>query len=208
MKAKVVNLDADDVGEIELPDEIFGVEVRKDILARVVNWQLAKRRAGTHKVKGRSEVARSGKKVGRQKGSGGARHGSRRSNIFVGGGRVHGPVPRDHSHKLPKKVRRLGLKCALSAKAAEGQLIILDSATLDEPRTAPLAAKLARLGLKGALVIDGQTPDDNFQRAAANIVGIDVLPSQGANVYDILRRDTLVLTRAGVAALSERLAAS
>jgi large subunit ribosomal protein L4 len=208
MKAKVVNLDADDVGEIELPDEIFGVEVRKDILARVVNWQLAKRRAGTHKVKGRSEVARSGKKLGRQKGSGGARHGSRRSNIFVGGGRVHGPVPRDHSHKLPKKVRRLGLKCALSAKAAEGQLIILDSATLDEPRTAPLAAKLARLGLKGALVIDGQTPDDNFQRAAANIVGIDVLPSQGANVYDILRRDTLVLTRAGVAALSERLAAS
>lgn len=208
MKLKVVNLDAADAGEIELPDDIFAIEVRKDILARVVNWQLAKRRAGTHKVKGRSEIARTGKKLGRQKGGGGARHGSRRSNIFIGGGRAHGPVVRDHAHKLPKKVRRLGLMCALSAKAAEGQLIILENVALAEPRTAPLAAKLAKLGLKGALFIDGATPDDNFQRAAANLVGIDVLPSQGANVYDILRRDTLVLTRAGVAALSERLAAS
>ncbi|MEZ5666980.1 MAG: 50S ribosomal protein L4 [Alphaproteobacteria bacterium] len=206
MKLKVVNLDAAEAGDIDLPDEIFGVEVRRDILARVVNWQLAKRRAGTHKVKGRSEIARTGKKLGRQKGGGGARHGSRRSNIFIGGGRVHGPVVRDHSHKLPKKVRRLGLMCALSAKAAEGQLLVLDSIAMTEPRTAPLAAKLAKLGLKGALVIDGQTPDDNFQRAAANIPGIAVLPSQGANVYDILKRDTLVLTRAGVAALSERLA--
>ena len=206
MKLKVVNLDAADAGEIDLPDDIFAVDVRRDILARVVNWQLAKRRAGTHKVKGRSEIARTGKKFGRQKGGGGARHGSRRSNIFIGGGQTHGPVVRDHAHKLQKKVRRLGLMCALSARAAEGQLVILDNVMLDEPRTAVLAAKLAKLGLKGALIIDGATPDDNFQRAAANIVGIDVLPSQGANVYDILRRDTLVLTRAGVAALSERLA--
>ena len=206
MKLKVVNLDAVESGEIELPDAIFAVDVRQDILARVVNWQLAKRRAGTHKVKGRSEIARTGKKFGRQKGSGGARHGSRRSNIFVGGGVAHGPTPREHAHKLPKKVRALGLKCALSAKAAEGQIIVLDNAAVDEPRTAALAAKLEKLGLKRALVIDGATPDDNFQRAAANIVGIDVLPGQGANVYDILRRDTLVLTRAGVEALSERLA--
>lgn len=206
MKLKVVNLDAAETGDIDLPDDIFAVEVRKDILARVVNWQLAKRRAGTHKVKGRSEIARTGKRFGRQKGGGTARHGSRRSAIFIGGGQTHGPVPRDHGHKLPKKVRRLGLMCALSAKAAEGQLLILDTAALDEPRTAHLVAMLAKLGLKGALFIDGQTPDDNFQRAAANIVGVDVLPSQGANVYDILRRDTLVLTRAGVAALSERLA--
>jgi large subunit ribosomal protein L4 len=206
MKLKVVDLDAADVGEIDLPDDIFAVAVRRDILARVVNWQLAKRRAGTHKVKGRSEIARTGKRFGRQKGSGGARHGSRRSGIFVGGGQIHGPVPRDHAHKLPKKVRRLGLKCALSAKVAEGRLIVLENAALDEPRTGPLALRLAKLGLGHALFIDGATPDDNFQRAAANLVGIDVMPSQGANVYDILRRETLVLTRAGVAALTERLA--
>ncbi len=206
MKLKVITIDAGEAGDIDLADEVFGVDVRRDILARVVNWQLAKRRAGTHKTKGRSEISATGAKLFRQKGTGRARHGSRRVNIFRGGGRAHGPVPRDHSHKLPKKVRKLGLKCALSAKVADGTLIVLDAAKLDEPRTKGLVDRLGKLGWGRTLVIDGPTPDDNFQRAAANIPGVDVLPSQGANVYDILRRETLVLTRDGVAALTERLA--
>lgn len=205
MKAQVLNLDAEKVGDIDLADGVFGIEPRSDILHRIVNWQLAKRRAGTHAVKFRGEIARTGKKVGRQKGSGGARHGSRRSNIFVGGGRAFGPIPRDHGYKMPKKVRALGLKCALSAKQAAGQLIVLDEARLSEPKTKVLAEKLGKLAVKKALFIDGAEVDTNFSRALANIPNVDVLPSQGANVYDIIRREQLVLTKAAVEKLQERL---
>ena len=205
MKTDVLTLDAKKAGDIELDDAIFGVTARADILHRVVNWQLAKRRAGTHAVKFRSDIARTGKKFGRQKGGGGARHGDRRSNIFIGGGRAFGPIPRDHGFDLPKKVRKLGLKTALSAKAADGKLIIVDVAELKEGKTKELAAKLEKLGLASALFVDGVEVNENFKRAVSNIPNIDVLPSQGANVYDILRRDTLVLTKAAVAKLEERL---
>ncbi|WP_374765034.1 50S ribosomal protein L4 [Yunchengibacter salinarum] len=205
MKTKLLTLDASESGDIDLDDAIFGVTPRADILHRVVNWQLAKRRAGTHAVQFRSDVSRTGKKFGRQKGSGGARHGSRRSNIFVGGGRAFGPIPRDHGHKLPKKVRELGLKTALSAKQAEGKLIVLDSAELDSGKTKDLKVRLEKLGAINALIIDGAEVNDSFKRAAANLPTVDVLPSQGANVYDIIRRDTLVLTKAAVAKLQERL---
>ncbi len=172
---------------------------------RVVNWQLAKRRAGTHAVKFRSDIARTGKKFGRQKGGGGARHGSRRSNIFIGGGRAFGPIPRDHGHKLPKKVRALGMKSALSTKARDEKLVVLDEAVLTEAKTKALVAALAKLGITNALFIDADL-NENFVRAARNIPNIDVLPSVGANVYDIMRRDTLVLTKAAVEKLEERLA--
>jgi large subunit ribosomal protein L4 len=205
MKTDVLTLDAKKAGDIELDDAIFRVTARADILHRVVNWQLAKRRAGTHAVKFRSDIARTGKKFGRQKGGGGARHGDRRSNIFIGGGRAFGPIPRDHGFDLPKKVRKLGLKTALSAKAADGKLIIVDVAELKEGKTKELVAKLGKLGLANALFVDGVEVNENFKRAVANIPNIDVLPSQGANVYDILRRDTLVLTKAAVAKLEERL---
>lgn len=205
MKQQVLTLDAKKDGEIELNEAVFGVDVRADILHRVVNWQLAKRRAGTHAVKFRSDIARTGKKFGRQKGGGGARHGSRRSNIFVGGGRAFGPIPRDHGHDLPKKIRALGLKAALSSKAASEKLIIVDAADLKEGKTKVLKEKLGKLGLTSALVIDGAAVNENFLRAASNIPMIDVLPSQGANVYDILRRDVLVLTKAAVEKLEERL---
>ncbi|PIP96152.1 MAG: 50S ribosomal protein L4 [Rhodobacterales bacterium CG18_big_fil_WC_8_21_14_2_50_71_9] len=205
MKRDVITLDAAAAGEVELSDAVFGIEPRADILQRVVRWQLAKRQAGTHKTKGRSEVHYSTKKIVKQKGSGGARHGSRGAPIFRHGGTYKGPVPRSHAHDLQKKVRALGLKMALSAKAAEGSLIVLDHANLDAPRTKALADKLKALGWTKALVIDGAEVNQNFLLAARNIDGIDVLPSQGANVYDILKRDTLVLTRAGAAALEARL---
>lgn len=205
MKTDILTLGAEKAGDIELDEAIFGLEMRTDILHRVVNWQLAKRRAGTHAVKFRSDIARTGKKWGRQKGGGSARHGSRRSNIFVGGGRAFGPIPRDHAHKLPKKVRALGLKTALSAKQAGGDLIVVDTAALKDGKTKELKAALAKLGLDNALFIDGAAVDENFLRAARNIPNVDVLPTPGANVYDILRRHKLVLTKAAVDALGERL---
>lgn len=205
MKLAVKNLDNQDVGEIELSDDVFGVEIRKDILARVVNWQLAKRRAGTHKTKGISEISGTTKKPYRQKGTGNARQGSLRSPQFRGGATIFGPVVRSHAYDLQKKVRRLGLKTALSAKQNEGKLIILDEAALGEGKTKVLSAHLEKLGLRSALFIGGNEVDVNFARAARNIPLIDVLPQQGANVYDILRRDVLVLTRDAVAQLEARL---
>lgn len=205
MKTEVLTLDAKKAGDIDLDEAIFGVEARADILHRVVNWQLAKRRAGTHAVKFRSDIARTGKKWGRQKGGGSARHGSRRSNIFVGGGRAFGPIPRDHGHSLPKKIRSLGLKSALSSKQAGGDLIVIDTAELKDGKTKELKAVLDKLGLENALFIDGADVNENFARAARNIPGVDVLPTIGANVYDILRRQKLVLTKAAVEALGERL---
>jgi len=205
MKHDILTLDAKKAGDIDLDEAIFGVEARADILHRVVNWQLAKRRGGTHAVKFRSDVSRTSKKFGRQKGGGGARHGSRRSNIFIGGGRAFGPIPRDHGHKLPKKIRALGLKSALSSKAAGGDLIVIDTAELKDGKTKELKAALAKLDLTNALFIDGADVNENFLRAARNIPNVDVLPTAGANVYDILRRHKLVLTKAAVDALGERL---
>lgn len=205
MKTDVLTLDAKKAGDIDLDEAIFGVSARADILHRVVNWQLAKRRAGTHAVKFRSDIARTGARFGRQKGGGTARHGSRRSNIFVGGGRAFGPIPRDHGFSLPKKVRKLGLKSALSAKQADGKLIVVETAELKDGKTKELQAKLEKLGVSNALFVDGAEVNANFLRAAQNIPNVDVLPSQGANVYDILRRDTLVLTKAAVENLGERL---
>jgi large subunit ribosomal protein L4 len=206
MQAKVVNLAAEGVGEVELSDAVFGVEVRPDILHRVVLWQLAKRRAGTHDVKNRAEIARTGAKLYKQKGTGRARHGSRRANVFKGGGRSFGPTPRDHATDLPKKVRALGLRCALSAKAKEGKLLVLDDARATEPKTQVLAGQLAGLGIVSGLIVTGAEVERNFGLAARNLPLVDVLPSQGANVYDILRRDTLVLTTEAIRLLEERLA--
>ena len=205
MKLDVIKLDAGKAGSVDLSDEIFGLEPRADILHRVVRWQRAKAQAGTHKVKGRSEVSYSTKKIYRQKGTGGARHGDRGAPIFRHGGTYKGPTPRSHAHDLPKKFRALGLKHALSAKARAGELVVIDEASLPEAKTALLAKALKNLGWKRALVIDGAAVNENFARAAANIQDLDVLPSMGANVYDILRRDTLVLTKAGVEALEARL---
>jgi large subunit ribosomal protein L4 len=205
MKTDVVTLDAGQAGEVELDDAIFGLEPRADILHRVVRWQLAKRQAGTHKTKSRGETAYSTKKIYRQKGTGGARHGDRGVTQFRKGGTAKGPVPRSHAHDLPKKVRRLGLMHALSAKAREGRIVVLEKAELDEAKTRALRTGFDKLGLKKALIVDGAQVQDNFARAARNIPDVDVLPSQGANVYDILRRDTLVLTRAGLEALEARL---
>lgn len=205
MKTSVINLDNKSVGDIELADSVFGVEVRRDILARMVNYQLAKRRAGTHKTKGRGEVSGTTAKPFRQKGTGRSRRGSNREPKMRGGGIAHGPVVRDHAIELTKKVRQLALKCALSAKAGSGQLVVLDDAKCDEPRTKALATKLAGLNWGRALVIGGAELDRNFSLASRNIPTVAVLPSVGANVYDILKSDTLVLTRDAVAALEERL---
>ncbi len=205
MKCAVTTLDNKKAGEIDLDDGIFGLGPRPDLLARMVNWQLAKRRAGTHKVKGRSEISGTGQRIYRQKGTGRARHGPPKVSLFRGGGRAFGPVVRDHAHKLPKKVRKLALKSALSAKAADGKLVVLDQAKVDAPKTRELARKFGALGWSSALVIGGSTVDEAFVRAARNIPGVDVLPEQGANVYDILRRDTLVLTKDAVLALEARL---
>lgn len=205
MKAEVVTLDNKAAGDIELDEKVFGVDVRKDILSRMVNYQLAKRRAGTHKVKTRGEISGTTAKPFRQKGTGRARQGSARATQFRGGATVFGPVVREHGHKLPKKVRRMALRCALSAKQANGKLVVLDDMTLAEGKTKVLADKLEKLGVADALVVGGAEVDENFTRAAKNIALVDVLPIQGANVYDILRRDTLVLTREAVETLEARL---
>jgi large subunit ribosomal protein L4 len=205
MKCKVINLENKAAGEIDLADEVFGTEVRRDILARMVNWQLAKSRAGTHKVKTRGEIAASTHKMYRQKGTGRARHGAPSVTQFRGGATVFGPVVRDHSHKLQKKVRKLAMKSALSAKQAEGKLIVIDEAKLKAPKTKDLVGHLGKLGWADVLIVAGAEIDANFAKAASNIPHLDVLPSQGANVYDILRRDTLVLTKEAVENLEARL---
>ena len=205
MQVEVKTLTAGDAGAIELSDAVFGVEPRADILHRVVLWQLAKRRAGTHKVKTRGEVAGSTAKMGRQKGGGRARHGTKRSNIFRHGGRVHGPVVRSHEHDLPKKVRALGLKMALSAKAKDGKLVVIDELRMAEGKTRLLAQALGALGIDSALVVDSAELDQNFARASRNLPKVIAMPAVGANVYDILRHDRLVLSRAAVQALEERL---
>ena len=205
MKLDVQTLDAGKAGSIDLSDDVFGVaEIRGDILQRMVNYQLAKRRAGTHKTLSRGEVARTHSKMYRQKGTGNARHGSMNAPIFRGGGHAHNILPRDYSHDLPKKVRAMALKHALSAKAGAGDLIVIDTATLDEAKTSTLKAKLAKLGLDNALVIAGAEVDFNFALAARNIPNLDVLPSAGVNVYDILRRKKLVLTKDAVDAIHAR----
>jgi large subunit ribosomal protein L4 len=205
MKLDAIKLDAKKAGSVELSDEIFGLTPRADILHRMVRYQLAKRQAGTHKVKTRRETSYSTKKIYRQKGTGGARHGSRNAPIFRGGGVYKGPTPRSHAHDLTKKFRKLGLKHALSAKVAAGELVILDVADLKDAKTNVLAKTIKNLGWKRTLVIDGVEVNENFALAARNIDSVDVLPSMGANVYDILRRDTLVLTKAGLEALEARL---
>lgn len=204
MKTDAIKLDGAAAGSVDLDDEIFGLEPRADILHRVVRWQRAKQQQGTHKVKTRTETSYSTKKIYRQKGTGGARHGDRNAPIFRKGGIYKGPTPRSHAHDLPKKFRKLGLRHALSAKVKEGALVVLDEAAA-EGKTAALAKQVKSLGWKRALVIDGAEVNEGFARAAANIEGLDVLPSMGANVYDILRRDTLVITKAGVEALEARL---
>ena len=189
---------------IELDDAIFGLQPRQDLIARMVRYQLAKRRAGTHQAKGRADIWRTGKKLVKQKGSGGARHGSARAPQFRGGGKAHGPVSRDHAHDLPKKVRALALKHALSAKAKDGGIVIWADASLAEAKTKALRTNFSTIGLTSALIVDGAEPETNFALAARNIPNIDVLPIQGINVYDILRREKLVLTRAAVEALEAR----
>jgi large subunit ribosomal protein L4 len=205
MKLSVRDLDNKEVGDIELADAVFGLPVRGDILARVVAWQLAKRRAGTHKTKGVSEISGTSKKPYRQKGTGRARQGSLRSPQFRGGAVIFGPVVRSHAFDLQKKVRRLGLKTALSAKQAEGKLVVIDAAKLDQAKTKALRLQFAALGWESVLIIDGAAVDEGFARAARNLPRVDVLPQQGANVYDILRRDTLVLTRDAAQQLEARL---
>ena len=206
MKLDVLKLDGGKGGSIELSDEIFGIsEIRADILQRCVTWQLAKRRAGTHKIQVRNEVSRTSKKMYKQKGTGGARHGSRRAAQFVGGAKAHGPVVRSHAIDLPKKVRAMGLRHALSSKAKDGALVVLDEAKLDAFKTAALRARFDKLGLKNALIITGVEVDNAFMLAARNIPNVDVLPNAGLNVYDVLRRHTLVLTRDAVEAIQARL---
>jgi large subunit ribosomal protein L4 len=207
MKLDVIKLDGAKAGSVDLDDAIFGIsDIRGDILQRMITWQLAKRRAGTHKIQVRNEVSRTGKKMYRQKGTGGARHGSRRAAQFVGGAKAHGPVVRSHAFDLPKKFRALALRHALSSKAKDGSLVVLDNVTLTEPKTAALRATLGNLGLVNALIIAGPEVDANFKLAARNIPNLDVLPNAGLNVYDVLRRKTLVLTKDAVAAIAERFA--
>ncbi|HEY5071485.1 MAG TPA: 50S ribosomal protein L4 [Caulobacteraceae bacterium] len=205
MKIDVVKLEGGRGGSLDLPDAIFGLkDIRADLLQRCVTWQLAKRRAGTHKVQVRNEVSRTGKKMYRQKGTGGARHGSRRAAQFVGGARAHGPVVRSHEIGLPKKVRALALRHALSSKVRDGALVVLDAASAKAPKTSALRAQFADLGLTNVLIIAGPEVDANFRLAARNIPNVDVLPNAGLNVYDVLRRRTLVLTREAVEAISAR----
>jgi large subunit ribosomal protein L4 len=205
MKLDVIKLDGGKGGSIELPDDIFGIEeIRADILQRCVTWQLAKRRAGTHKIQVRNEVSRTGKKMYKQKGTGGARHGSRRAAQFVGGAKAHGPVVRSHAFDLPKKVRAMALRHALSSKARDGSLIVVDNVALSDPKTAALREQLGKIGVTHALVIAGVEVDNNFKLAARNIPNVDVLPNAGLNVYDVLRRRTLVLTKDAVAAIQAR----
>jgi large subunit ribosomal protein L4 len=204
VKIDMTSLDGTSAGDIELSDAIFGLEPRMDLIHRMVRYQLAKRRAGTHAVKNRAEIWRTGKKMYKQKGTGGARHGSARVPQFRGGGRAFGPVVRDHAHDMPKKVRALALKHALSAKAKDGGIIVWESADIAEGKTKALRASFLKIGLKSALIVDGAAPKEMFARAARNIDNVDVLPVEGINVYDILRREKLVLTRAAVDALEAR----
>ena len=207
MRAQVLTLDNGQAGDIELDDAIFGIdEIRADILQRCVVWQLNKRRVGSHKVQTRNENSRTGKKMYKQKGTGGARHGSRRAPQFVGGSRAFGPVVRSHETSLPKKVRALALKHALSSKAKAGSLVVLDALTVDTPKTAALRQRFTTLGWTKALIIGGAEVDANFGMAARNIPHINVLPSAGLNVYDVLRADTLVLTRDAIDAINARFA--
>ena len=207
MKLDVIKLDGEKGGSIELSDAIFGIEdIRGDILQRVVTWQLAKRRAGTHKIQVRNEVSRTSKKMYKQKGTGGARHGSRRAAQFVGGAKAHGPVVRSHAFDLPKKIRAMALRHALSSKAKAGSLVIVDSLALKEAKTSGLREQLGKIGLFNALVIGGAEVDTNFKLAARNIPNVDVLPNAGLNVYDVLRRQTLVLTKDAVEAINARFA--
>jgi large subunit ribosomal protein L4 len=204
MELKITTFDGAEAGSVNLSDEIFGLEPRADLLQRCVKWQLAKRRAGTHAVQNRADVWRTGKKMYAQKGTGGARHGSMRANLFRGGGRSFGPVVRSHEHGLPKKVRALALRHALSAKAKDGGILVVDKAAIDGGKTKALKASFAKLGLVNALIIDGAEVDAGLKLAARNLPNIDVLPIQGINVYDILRRTKLVLTKAAVDALEAR----
>ena len=204
MELKVTTLEGKDAGSVQLSDAIFGLDPRKDLIQRCINWQLAKRQAGTHKTKGRAEVWRTGKKMYKQKGTGGARHGSARVPQFRGGGRAFGPVVRSHAFDLPKKVRALALKHALSAKAKDGGLLVIDNAALAAAKTKTLVGHFSGLGLSNALIIDGAELNAGFATAARNIPNIDVLPIQGINVYDILRRQKLVLTKAAVDAREAR----
>jgi large subunit ribosomal protein L4 len=205
MELKILSLDGTATGSVDLPEAIFGLKPRADILQRCVRWQLAKRQRGTHDVKNRSEINRTGKKLYRQKGTGSARHGPAKVNIFRGGGRAFGPTPRSHAIGLPKKVRMLALKHALSAKARDGGIMVLDKASAQDGKTKALQASFAKLGLTSALIIDGAEVEEKFAQAARNIPNIDVLPVQGINVYDILRRQILVLTKSALEALEARL---
>lgn len=204
MKIDVTSLDGASAGSIELNDEVFGLEPRADLITRMIRYQLAKRRAGTHAVKNRADINRTGKKMYKQKGTGGARHGSARVPQFRGGGRAFGPQVRSHAHDLPKKVRALALRHALSAKVRDGGLVIWDEAAFEAGKTKALKASFEKIGLKSALIIDGDMVQDTFARAARNIPQIDVLPIAGINVYDIIRREKLVLTKAAVDALEAR----
>jgi large subunit ribosomal protein L4 len=205
MKLDITTLDGGKAGSLDLSDDIFGLEPRSDLIHRYIRWQLAKRRAGTHKVKNRAEIHRTGKKLYKQKGTGNARHGSARAPLFRGGGRAFGPVVRDHAHGLPKKVRQLALKHALSAKAKDGAIIVLDKIGLKgDAKTKALRGQFDKLGFESALIIDGAEVEAGFTKAARNIPNVDVLPVAGINVYDIIRRDKLVLTKAAVDALEAR----
>ena len=204
MDLNVTTFDGKSSGKVSLSDSVFGLDPREDLLQRVVRWQLSKRQQGSHKTLGRAEVSRTGAKMYRQKGTGRARHSSARAPQFRGGGKAHGPVTRSHAHDLPKKVRALGLKHALSVKAKSNDLIIVDDLVAKEAKTKGLLESFGKLGLANALVIGGNEIDTNFRLAARNIPNVDVLPVQGINVYDILRRGKLVLSKAAVEALEER----
>jgi large subunit ribosomal protein L4 len=204
MQVTITTLDGGEAGSLELSDTIFGLEPREDIVQRCVRWQLSRRQAGTHKVKNRAEIWRTGKKIYRQKGTGGARHGSARANLFRGGGRSFGPLVRSHAIDLPKKVRALALRHALSAKAKDGGIVVIERASLDAAKTKALKERFGKLGLANVLIVDGAEVDATFARAARNIPNVDLLPVQGINVYDIMRREKLVLTRAAVDALEAR----
>jgi large subunit ribosomal protein L4 len=204
MDIKITTLDGKEAGSVKLPEAIFGLEPRTDLIQRCINWQLAKRQRGTHDVKNRAEIWRTGKKMYRQKGTGSARHGPARVNLFRGGGRSFGPTPRSHAIDLPKKVRALALRHALSAKAKDGGIVVIDAVSVSDPKTKALRTRFEKLGLSNALIIGGAEIEDNFRLAARGIPNIDVLPIQGINVYDILRRTKLVLTKDAIDALEAR----
>jgi large subunit ribosomal protein L4 len=206
VQVPVTTLDRQDAGTIELNPAVFGQPLRSDILHQVVRWQLAKRRQGTHRAKTRGEIKATTRKMYKQKGTGRARHGAASAPQFRGGGKPFGPKPRDHAIDLPKKVRQLGLRIALSSKLAEGKLVVLDQATLDEPKTKSLAGRVREFGWSSVLLVDDPGFDANLERAARNLIGVQLLPTIGANVHDILRRDVLALTKAAVRQLEERLA--